>query len=60
MDEVLEHLSQEQPFEILPLVRLYAELNQILEEIQGLVCLDKGWCLILLKNFKWDKDYLRE
>jgi ariadne-1 len=24
-----------------------------------LVYLDKGWCLILLKDFKWDKDYLR-
>jgi hypothetical protein len=43
-----------------PLIRLYSELDQILEEIQGLVYLDKGWCLILLKNFKWDKDYLRE
>lgn len=51
---------QEQPFEILPLAKLYMEFNQILEEIQGLVCLPKGWCLILLKDFKWDKDYLRE
>jgi len=31
-----------------------------LEEIQSLVCLDKGWCLILLRDFKWDKEYLRE
>ncbi len=25
-----------------------------------LVYLDKGWCLLLLKEFKWDKDMLRE
>jgi ariadne-1 len=25
-----------------------------------LVYLDKGWCLILLRQFKWDKEYLRE
>ena len=22
--------------------------------------MEKGWCLLLLKEFKWDKDYLRE
>jgi hypothetical protein len=22
--------------------------------------MDLGWCLILLKEFKWDKDYLKE
>lgn len=25
-----------------------------------LVYLDKGWCLLLLKEFKWDKEILRE
>lgn len=22
--------------------------------------MDLGWCLVLLKEFKWDKDYLKE
>jgi hypothetical protein len=40
-------------------VKLFAELNLILEEVQNLVYLEKGWCLILLKEFKWDQDYLK-
>jgi len=32
----------------------------MLDEVKILVCLDRGWCLLLLKEFKWDKDILRE
>ena len=53
------HHSQ-QPYDILPLEKIFHELNGILEEVQALIYLDKGWCLLLLKEFKWDKDYLRE
>lgn len=31
----------------------------IVEQIKNLVCLYEGWCLLLLKEFKWDQEYLR-
>lgn len=55
-----DHNYNQQPYEILPLEKIYEELNAILEEVRMLVYLDRGWCLLLLKEFKWDKEILRE
>lgn len=49
-----------QPFEILPLERIFQELMNILGELRDVVYLDAGWCLRLLRLFKWDKEYLKE
>ena len=35
-------------------------MNTILDEVNTVVYLSRGWCLLLLKEFKFDKDYLRE
>lgn len=58
--EVITDQFQEKPYEILPLAKLFSELDIILEQIHNLIYLDKGWCLELLKEFRWDKDVLKE
>lgn len=38
-----------QPYEIVPFDQIVQDLNSTLQEVNILVCMHKGWCLLLLK-----------
>lgn len=51
---------EQQDYEVLPIIKLFSELQDIVTEIKNLTYLENGWCLLLLRQFKWDKEYLKE
>jgi hypothetical protein len=45
---------------IVHLSTVWNELQAAITDIQNLTYLSTGWCLLLLKNFNWDINILRE
>ena len=57
-DNFNDYGSTGKDYEVLPFNDLFAEVIKHLKTAQEMTALPEGWCLLLLREFKWDTDLL--
>lgn len=58
-EPAIDYTSRKE-YEVLPYNALFTEVGKHLKTANEMIALAGGWCLLLLREFKWDVDLLSE